>query len=599
MFEIAITNNIKSDFVILPENKYGFSNELHDSISFSNQQISISGLRYKQEEDDFIETQEYIIAVVGKVFNRFEYSSDIGVVTAKEISYLYTLYKESFVTRLKGNFVIVIYNKKNDQLLVIKDSLGLKYLYYKTEKESFYISTNLNDFKKLSRKINYSAVIEKLLFTFPIGEESFLEDVFMLPEAGILRVVKGVLAKDIYAGINALFAHKLPLKKFNKQTFLDIFEKSVLQRANVSSQLNASLTGGFDGRTNIAILLHNKINFHSYSFGKKGGENTEVPLNVANKLSLDYAPVYLDENYEHSYARCAMDTLHFSDGISNFERANYIYAMQIIVKHAFYNITGLLGGEMFAPVRLKTDYINSTYYDIVYLGLDFSIDTLLSEKGLKKYINPEITKNKLVLQKVIRNINERRKLINSWKNEELGWLYYLKDFMTLGFRQFYGNQMHLERYYNENLTPFYDVDLIEYLFATKHAFSYKNAFKDSLVLRRNNRKLQTWVINHFSKELAAIPVDRGYPTIYLTDIRRLLIPFIFFKRRKKLKLAEPEFDSPGWSNIFYKEILYNDSKFSNDLTDSTIIKEELAKYKKTDYNKAFNHLLSIAIWLEQ
>jgi hypothetical protein len=481
----------------------------------------------------------------------------------------------------------------------MKDTLGLKFLYYKYEKGCFYISTNLNDFKKENTKINYAAVIEKILFTYPIGDETYLEGVFMLKEGSLLLFDKGKITNETYVSIDSCFAHQLPLKKFNKQMFLDIFEKSVLQRASVSSKLNVSLTGGFDGRSNVAVLLYHKKKFHSYSFGKQGGENTTVPLRVAKKMGLEYEPIYLDKDYEQNYDRCAFDAIFFSDGISDFERANYIYAMQNLTNYAQYNITGLIGGEIFAPVHLKTDYINSTYFDIVYCGLDFSINTLLTEKGINQFVNKEVTENKKTLQKILNHIEVQRIIIQNWKKDEFGWLYYIKDFMTLGFRKFYGTQMHIERYFNENLNPFYDLDLIEYIFSTRYIFLYQNAFKKSPLFRRNNRKLQTLIINFFSKELGSIPVDRGYPPFYTNSINKLLIPFIFYKRRLKLKHSAPEFDTPKWSKILYNELINNSSLFSSDLLNKDITMGAIKKYKSTDYNNSFNQMLSVAIWLKQ
>jgi asparagine synthetase B (glutamine-hydrolysing) len=598
MFELTITNNPNSAFVCSPESKYGFAMDLHESVSFSNKQFILSGIRFKDEKEDFFENEDFTIALVGKVFYRLTFSSNLDFLNAGEILNQYMLYKKAFINNLKGNFIIAIYNKKENSLLVIKDTLGLKYLYYTWENEGFFISTNLSDFKKITKRINYAAVVEKILFTYPIGEESYLEDVFMLKEGGMLHIANGKLRKDIYTSIDSLFTQQ-HLKKLDNHAFLDIFEKSVLQRASVSPNINVSLTGGFDGRANISVLLHHKKKIHLYSFGKQGGENTTVPSQVSKKLGLDYEPVFLDEEYENNYAQCALDSIYFSDGISHFERANYIYAMRKIANHAHYNITGLIGGEIFGPVHLKTDYINGTYFDIIYNGLDFSIDNLLVNKGIKQFISNEITGNKIIQQKIENNIEKRRELVNKWKKDKFGWLYYLKDFMSLGFRQFYGNQMHLERYFNENLSPFYDIDIIEYLFSTRHSLKYKNAFKNSPLLRRNNRKLQTLIIKRFSEELAAIPVDRGYPPVYTTDIRKLLIPFIFYKRRFRLKRSVPEFETPAWSNILYTELSRNSGIFSSELMNNDKTLRALEKYDRTDYNQTFNQMLSIAIWLNQ
>ena len=598
MFELAISNNQNSPFILLSKDKYGFSKRRHERISFTNSKIAINGLRYNGEKDDYIESTDYFIAIVGKAYNRLTFSSNLAFVNAEEVLKLYQNYRDAFVSKLKGNFIILIYSKSKDQLIIVKDALGLKYLYHKSERDKFYISTNLNDFKKVTQTINYAAVFEKILFTYPIGDESYLEDVFMLQEGEILYIENGIILKDSYCKINDIFAHKTPLKKIEKKTFLNIFEKSVLQRASVANNINASLTGGFDGRSNVAVLLNHNMNFHAYSFGKQGGENTNVPIYIAKKLGLDYSPIFLEEDYEHNYITCALDAIYFSDGISIFERANYIYALQKLTKYSCFNITGLIAGEIFAPVHLKTDYINNTYFDIIYLGKDYSIDALLLEKGIKKFIKDEITGNKFIYQKIEYDIEVRRKKVSEWKNDEFAFLYYLKDLISLGFRHFYGNQMHLERFFNENLSPFYDIDIMEYIFSTNHVLTYQNAFKDSIFLRMNNRKLQTWIIGYFSKALAKIPVDRGYPPTYLTDIRKLLIPFFFYKRRFKLKNTATEFNTPVWSKILYQELSNNVDLFSDNFLNTTITVSELEKYCSSKYNKTFNHMLSVAIWLK-
>jgi asparagine synthetase B (glutamine-hydrolysing) len=599
MFEIGITNDFDSAFVSAWVNKYGFSDELHESISFSDQNIFIQGLRFKSEKDDFIETDDFVVVTSGKVFYRLAFSSNLDIVSANEILDQYRIDKFHFTDNLKGDFIIVIYDKQESSLIVLKDVLGLKYFYYKNENSLFYCSTNLNDFKEVTKKINYAAVLEKIIFDYPIGSESYLEDVFMLNQGSLLNIANGIISKDTYNSINTLFADDLPLKKFNKNEFIKLFEKSLLQRANVSTDINVSLTGGFDGRTNIAVLLHHKRKFFSYSFGKQGGENTCVPLDVAKKINLDYEPIFLEEDFEHNYCKCALDAIYFSDGISIFERANYIYTVKKIANKAHYNITGLIGGEIFAPVHHKTDFINSTYYDIIYFRSDYSIKNLLAKYGLLEFINDDIIRNKHTIQKISDNIESRRELVDKWKDNKYPWLFYLKDFISLGFCQFYGNQMHLERFFNLNLSPFYDIDIMEYLFSTTHIHIYRKTFKSSPLQRRNNRKLQTWLIEHFSDELSSIPVDRGYPPKYTSGFRKLFIPVLFYKRRYLRKRLPPEFDTPEWSRILYKEVQKDTTIFSNELLNSVKIRTSIEKYNNSNYNKSYNQMLSIAIWLKQ
>jgi hypothetical protein len=290
-----------------------------------------------------------------------------------------------------------------------------------------------------------------------------------------------------------------------------------------------------------------------------------------------------------------LDVINLSDGISIFERANYVYAAKKTVKNSRYIITGLIGGEVFAPVHQKTDYINENYYNVMYDQKELNVSKLISDIPTARFLNTEFLLSPEIINNLSENIKRRQSKIQKYKEQDLDWMYYMKDLMTLGFPHFYGNQMHLERYYTENLSPFYDLDLLKYIFSTTHLNIYKNAFKNSVLLRRGNRKLQSLIIKNFYPEIGEIPVDRGYPPNYNLDYRKIMIPFHFYKRRKNIKNAMPDFDSRSWSYIFFKEIK-DLSELNEKICKTSEINEFLKKYNKSEYSQAFNNLFSILIW---
>ena len=186
MFEISLSNNKKSAFMIAPANRHGYDASLHESVHFQDDFITINGLRYLREKDDHIGNDQFVVLISGKVFYQLGFSEILEPLSAKEILNCYLLDGKKLLEKIKGNFIILIYNKARKTIFVAKDQLGLKYLYYKNEGNYFYISTNLNDFKRIDFEYNYSAVLEKILFTYPIGDESFLRDVFLLKQGSIL-----------------------------------------------------------------------------------------------------------------------------------------------------------------------------------------------------------------------------------------------------------------------------------------------------------------------------------------------------------------------------------------------------------------------------
>jgi len=226
------------------------------------------------------------------------------------------------------------------------------------------------------------------------------------------------------------------------------------------------------------------------------------------------------------------------------------------------------------------------------------IKEILLQKNLINCFNRDFLEQSKIFKEIEDIISVRKDFVSIWKNKKYPWMYYLIDLINLGFQRFYGIQMHLERYYCENLTTFYDYDLIYYLLSTDYINIYKNAFKNSLWFRRKNRRIQSVIIKNFFKKIGEVPVDRGYPPNYNLNWRKIFIPFIFYKRKKRLKKMPPDFISNVWCKIFFEN--WDKIKIDNkDIFNKSEIDKKIFNYKPSSYNEDFNHLLSIAIWLSK
>lgn len=596
MFEINITKQPGSKFSADPEKWHGYDPVIHRTFKYHSPGIYMNGLGFKNETDDVCENERFLVIRCGQVFHSLKHTDKLSPLTATDINHLFLQKNVSFLDEIKGNFIIFLLSKTDNTLIVAKDKLGLKYLYYKTDQNGYFISTNLNDFKRLDHVIDDTSVLQHLIFTYPIGNTSFIKGVKFLEMGSFLSVEKNSVTLKRYFSVDDLFTAGHKITKFEKDHFADLFKKSVVQRSNTTESPNVSLTGGFDGRAVSAVLVSEEQKFQAYSFGMKGGENTAVPLNISRRTGLNYEPVFLNDVYEKQYFSCGSDAVYFSDGVSKFERANYVFATRNLAAKSHVNITGLIGGEVFGTVHLKTDYINESYFDSIYCFRDIDLKKELDERGIRNFLSSDFFDRHSTTD-FYQSIESRRKEIKQWQADDLPWLYYLKDLISLGFQRFYGNQMHLERYYCDNLTPFYDIDILAYLFSTSHINIYKNAFKSSPFLRIKNRKLQSIIIKKFSHALGELPVDRGYPPNYNLDFRKVLIPYYFYKRKKNINRQKSDFDSPYWCRLFYKDLVKDPSLYQSNLITVEKLDEFLKGYTPEKYCPELNQVISLSIWL--
>jgi len=595
LFDIIIKIGNNTAFKDPYKNNVFYKDKKYEVFTKQVDSLNLIGLYRGNSDNCIFENNKTLILILGSVFFKKEFSKNTTKSLSPEKIYKLSENKSDFLEKIKGDFTIIIYNKEKRALKVINDHFALRPFYYGKLNGDLIIANNLNHYKSYNPSINEVCLLEKILFTYPINDETFFQNILFLNGGEILTCRNKNFSISKYFDLED-FVFNVKNKKFDHKKFTEIFNSSVLQKASLSKNIVASLTGGFDGRAVISTLLKENLNFSTYSFGRENGENTFIPQKIKKYLGINYEPIYLNDQYEKCYTIFAKEAIYFSDGLSFHERANYTYAFHELSKKTNHVITGLIAGEILRPIHLHTDYMNELYYRIFYLNEEFDINQYLKDAGLYSFIkNDFIERNK----KKLKNIIERKhKDILNNKKKNNGFLYYYYDLINLGFRRFYGSEMHLERFYATTLTPFFDYDILSYILNTNYNTLFKNAFKDNPIYRWKGQKIYAEVYRNNFPELGKIAVDRGYRPEYLLNIfKRFLIPFIFFKRKKKIKNSPSEFDSPKWSGIFFNELQQQKFPTTSLFINTDEVMKYIKNYNSENYNKNFNRLLGLLYWI--
>ena len=225
-------------------------------------------------------------------------------------------------------------------------------------------------------------------------------------------------------------------------------------------------------------------------------------------------------------------------------------------------LSGLIAGEMLGPIQLKHDYFNVDYYDVIYQNYEVNIHSLLKNIGIRNFIHYEYLKKSY--DYIYENIKERRNFVEDIKHSSKPHLYYYLDLIELGFRKFYGSQMHLIRYYAENIPVFYDLDILELILNTNFHYIFKKSFKN-LFYRWRSRAPQSFITSNNYPEIAQLPLDRGFtPADLMHPIKRYFTFYPYLKRKKNLKKMPPDFQSEIWCTNLLNE------KFVSKIVDANI-----------------------------
>ncbi len=578
MFEFVITKKKRSSSTI--NERFGFidvpganANNLKFSIA---DDIDIELMYYKLVAiEDFLHENENIITLFrGSVLSE-KFIKPVDYVNQNNI--------ENF-KNLRGHFNIISIDKKNKSIRLVNDYFGLKPVYYGEDDSHYFISSSLHLLKRFDLKLDKSSLIEKIIFHHNILDNTFYSNVKTLKESTVLKLDNSFSCESYHDWVD-YFTKASTKKRFSFDEYRTLFNNKVKNLANKDEPNLATLTGGHDGRAVISAFINGNLKIESFSFGRKGSENTNIPEDVAEKCGFIHSSIYLHEEFEKQYPSNCELVAKLADSELPFTQQPTIFAVKYFSQRFSRVFTGLLAGETVGPVHAKSDYINNEYFETIFGHKSIN--------SLPEIFNLSNEEKHQIIKSITERINLRRNRLKPLQESSNSHLIYLADMITWGFRKFYAYQMHLMRYHLENIPIFYDFDLVNELVNSSYNNIYRNSYK-SLFHRRNARLIQLNIINNNSKCLSNQAIDRGYSPREATSFIHFLPKIIkYFKRRKNISNGKnvPDFLSHEWTGLM-KDYLIN-KEFNDDLINK--IKENIGA--NIDYKLSEKDIISITNYI--
>lgn len=209
---------------------------------------------------------------------------------------LWEMYQQSgleFLTRLNGDFSMVLRDEKQKKTFLVRDKIGAGLMYYSRQGEGTTFGTNLSHVAKLSpagKELNTTAVLKYFMFNNNPGLETVYTGVYKLRPAHYLDCSESGLGAREYWRLR--FDPQSP--RSEEQIGAEIRQQlteAVQKRVDLSAQTGAFLSGGLDS-SSIVSLLHaaGKDTLKTFSFRCKGESFDESPFakKVAGTFGTDH-----------------------------------------------------------------------------------------------------------------------------------------------------------------------------------------------------------------------------------------------------------------------------------------------------------------------
>lgn len=276
---------------------------------------------------------------------RFYTRSDTEVIV-----HLYDQYGEDFVRYLNGMFAIALWDEKTQKLILARDRVGEKPLYYYQDKSQFLFASELKailECRGVKREIDLAALHYYLVYGRVPSPFCIIKNVKKLAPAEMLIVDnQGTRVKKYW---QLSFKEKLSLPEEEiKKLFLEQLEKSVKSRLMADVPLGAFLSGGVDSSAIVAMMAKNSSSpVKTFSLGFKEEDFSELKYArlVAKKFQTDHHEFIIEPEVLAVLPKLVW---HLDEPFADASIIPTFYVAKTARKYVTVALTGDGGDELFA-----------------------------------------------------------------------------------------------------------------------------------------------------------------------------------------------------------------------------------------------------------
>lgn len=182
---------------------------------------------------------------------------------------------DTIFKKARGVFSSSSYTPHKNRLLLSTDKLGIRPVYYSRNDKYFVFSSRLGLFDHLpfiNRSIDTRGILELVTFGFPLAKRTPFVEVEILRDGEYLIVENGKLSINQYWDWSEI-EETSDDPSTSTDTAYQLFDEAITIRANNDSKVVATVSGGMDSRSILAVLRKNNLDVVAFNFSKEGSQD--------------------------------------------------------------------------------------------------------------------------------------------------------------------------------------------------------------------------------------------------------------------------------------------------------------------------------------
>lgn len=328
----------------------------HQRIFLGHQRLSLIDLSERAKQPMSNEDDTIWLIYNGEIYNFLELRKELEQKhnfktnsDSEVIIHGYEEWGEGVFTKLKGMFSLLIYDSIKNEMIVGRDRIGIKPLYYALFNGTFVVASEIKAILKhvhFSKQLNMHAYVSYFTYRYVPSPQTIFNNVYKIEPANYIKVNASFnIEKHTYWTI------PLDNKKYKQEevfeTIDSLLRQSIKRHLISDVPVGIFFSGGIDSTT---VAYYTKLSNYepqSFTIGFKNWSKSEhfVAKKIAQCLHLDYHEKILDTS---SLDNIEQSVFNYDEPIADISIVPTYEVSAFASKHVKAVLSGEGGDELFA-----------------------------------------------------------------------------------------------------------------------------------------------------------------------------------------------------------------------------------------------------------
>jgi len=213
--------------------------------------------------------------------------------------HLYEEYGENFVDYLDGMFACAIWDLKNKKLIIARDRLGVKPMYYWFKNNNLIFASEIKSilqYEEVERELNYEGLCQFVTYAYTIDGQTILKNINELLPGHKLTYDISKKSIKIEKYWNLRLTENTLSENENIIQTKKLLENAIDKRKVSDAPIGALLSGGLDSSVMVALLTKltdTSVQTFTTGFGNELDEFEEAQI-VADHCETNHTEILID-----------------------------------------------------------------------------------------------------------------------------------------------------------------------------------------------------------------------------------------------------------------------------------------------------------------